>query len=1507
MFVAEMHFSQQTSLCKTYQGVYMKKLKIVLSMFALLVAVVLLTMSPAMSFAASDDGSYVPQMQEYRSDGFESYDVTSGGSNEDEVYHGSNLLFVERGNAVVKSDFYTITGPDVISGSKSLVWDAKPNSEDGWVGSQIGVSANLLAGVENGVLVQIQMKVRLVGIDRFVIHAREQNPESGDARFQTMAIDGSYTNLDDPSEKWKPDAPETVTKSTVSADGKYATLTFMVRGSTKYKTYFDFDTKVNIETDTHYIIIDDVAIFSEVAPTIEYLPYRLMMSQGFEDGYGMFALDGENSVKNVNVNAEQSALVSEKPIKDDAMLRLYSTTIRTESLLNSSVLTLDANNYKLYFLSKHLNAGLFGIKVINADTDEEIYSYTYDLANDMRLESATVTMFDASACNLDSRGVRTCYGEFSVAEETNVYLQIVFNIKSRGGYVDFDDICLLQAYEYEEATTQMPAKPTKVSGTQNATYEDLGGNSGKAISLAAVSGISVGFGACVLVVGGALSKNKKKYLALVVAIILVLVTVLAACNKDDSTETQIPADYQAVAYEKIDGKLDNPDIGWVILEEPTYGGHIDIGSSGDLPEASLASLSTTWFHIETREDFYDWTMCDQAVNYWTGTGRRVMLRISTDSCVWPYTYNASPSYLFEKYNVGYEWVPYTDSGPVKEARVTNLSDPVYLERLEKFLNALYEHYKDSPMVDTVEIRGFGMWGEWHHGYTYDTTEERVRTLGKVIDKYYDAFDGSGKTLALSCSWDPDYIQSGAYDAGFTSEEAYQNFVEWSCFDKAWRTDGVTYRRDGGASALRYDYDERLLAEAFRSGKRLPFYGEYANNYANINSLASQYTLESALDDILYKIRPNNTTILGWVAVEMANIVAAGDTDFIDRGNTMMGYRLAVDEALFPKEVSAGSAVQVRTTWSNSAVGIFPYDYPMELKLLDGNGKIVYTYTENKFDARTFIQGEINNVYSTLDIPKNLANGTYTLAVDIPNLNASDTEHGYIALGMAGEIGDDSRLYKLGNITVKGGVKVSDGGIDATSWKDVNDIKLDSNSTYQITFRYKPYFDMANFYFGNDDCYKFSLTSKSGESNVYRWQDISGEVGQKTVTVHTGSDSDYKLNIQSVNFDKIGVDQVWIEKKGGYFADFDGYDPLDPETLIMPIAMGTADVEKDSIDGDSLVLTGKSQQKNLLAKTDVNNLSLKKGVSYTVSFDFRAEGDVGNGGYYFVALGKGNSISQSLTKNMTVIGEWYERSDNWDTKKTFSFTCTEDGQAIFFGVNMSGCYFIDNLVVTSSKVASVESGIDVGFEHNEIPVYDNIGLGNVETFDYGTFQSSGFNWGQFAYGRMTFDEYELVGVTEGSSEYMNKAVGTKSNASLLGRVEVETYDPAIDNVWFEFTRSKLNYYKFLPGHYYTVEFDYRILKQFSSGYVFCFFRDDTLGDNRFVEAINAPVNGVDQDCRFSQTSNGLPCTTNVDYHFKQTFQMTNHNNFQFMICMYGMWEVAVDNIYIYEVNAAGEKI
>lgn len=1475
----------------------MKKLNFLTLLLAIILCCSLCT--TAMAFAEdSDTDVYEPIYAVFNSDSFENYTVAHGDTDKvttDSIWNNSPLLWVEG------TEFETITD-GALNGGQSLKWNAVPYQGDteGWTNTRIGVSASKMKGTEGGYMLKLTFLVKMQGMERLVVKARTVG--DGDPVVASMAIDGDYNRITAEQDSGLLQNDKETEISVDQRDG-YAQVSFAFRSSATATSYFCFDAKIDTSASTNYVVFDDITVHLEQTPDVTYRPYKAFVNEGFEcDNFAdtIFSFDAQtnlNSNKNTNLDTEKSTIISDGALFGSKSATFYTSKARSVTTINSKTINLSANYYKLYFLVKYTSVNNVGINVVNADDDTVIYSFNYDVTKGSRVEGASITLFDRYSYTSNTANVYTAYGEFNVENATNVYLQLRFTGSNKNkSTVTFDDVCLLQSYVYDEIATEMPATDSKkVTGNWNAEYEQIGTtlyNTISAYQTEITSGVAI---LCVgsVCVGGVVSKKKKKYLCIVMSVLMMISILLSAVACSTKNETTIEKGWQVVSPEKISGKLDNPGIGWVVLEEPTYGGHIDIGSSGDLPEASMGSLSTTWAHIETSEDVYDWTMCDQAVDYWTGTGRRVLLRISTDSCVWPYTYNASPSYLFDKYNVGYEMVPYTDSGPVKTARVTNMADPVYQERLGKFLQALCEHYKDNDMVETVEIRGFGMWGEWHHGYGYESTEQRVSVLYDIIDQYVDAFAQTGKSLAVSCSWDPDYISTGAYTAGYTDEEAYQNYVTWSAFDKAWRTDGVGYRRDGAASALRYDYDERLMAEAFRSGKRVPILGEYANNYYTITAAGSQYTLESALDDMLFKIRPNNATILGWVAVEMANIIAAGDTDFIDRGNEMLGYRLSVDEALFPTEVSAGSSFTVRTTWSNSAVGIYPYVSPLRLMLLDESGNVVYTYDDGEFDARTFVLGEINNVYSDITIPSSLQNGTYSLAVAIPFEQHSATEHEYIALAMAGETATNSRIYKLGDIKVKNNVKIGKSGIVKTTWDKIDSLKLDANSTYEITFKYQPHFDANNFYFGTDDCYKFSVKNSQGESNVYRWQDISGEVGQKTITVHTGKGKS-TIAIESINFDRIGVDEVWVEKKGGYYTDFTEYDPLDSKTLVMPIAMGLADISDVQMTGDALLLNSRSTNvKHLLAKTDASNVTLQKGVRYTVSFDFRAEQDVGDGGYYFIALGNGNSNATTLDDNFEVIGQWYERADNWDTKKTFSFVCTEDGQSVFFGICMPGAYYIDNLVITATP-GSVIEGIDVGFKRNVIPDYSStIGLNKVETFTKGTFQSCGFNWGQFAWGRMTFDSNEIVGVTEGSSAYMNAEVGTKDRCSLLGRVEIEAYDPVIDNQWFEFARTKLEYYPFEAGKTYTVEFDYKILKKFGSGKIFVFFRDDTLAD-RFAHVVEIPDGGVAADTDISTGKN-----VGVDYHFKQTFTMQDYDNYQFMICMNGLWEMAIDNVFIYE--------
>ena len=1455
---------------------------------SLLIAIMFIfSLSVTLKVDASDE--YVPSYSVFKIDTMESLDVPENDAQQtrDYVWGYTNLFWVETNNVNETTD-----PSKVLSGNKSLTWAPGAGDSEGWTASNvgIGISPSKMAGSSGGYLIKLELLVKLENVHLLVIKAFDSN----NVVRQEMILKGDYTNGSDDSTNDKDSETKVEIEKITEANKEYAKVSFTIRSSATLTTYYTFTTKS--ANENALVVLDDVTVLKENDPVIPHRNYEEYLVESFD----VSSVD-QTIFTGTGENLKSSEINSENPIMGTSDIKLTPSARNKNVTLRSAAIKLDENYYKLYYKFRGEYVVKAGIYIKNAETNDIIYDLIINPNTNERLAETVNPLFDASNFYYDSSNIYTAYGEFEVDASQEVYVELYYTVSNVRGYISFDDVNILKQYTPVYPETYPSNDPEKVEGVWDAVYKDLDGaftsfvkNSVGNNSL--VDNIYLGlFITCLLMLIATITvckvkkvKLSKNKVSMLLAFLLVIfsLSITTSCVRKDNNLGKVDEDYTIVSPEKLDGKLDNPGQGWVMLEEPTYGGHVDIGSSGEFPEIDNVSLSTSWAAIEYEEGVFDWSTCDQTIEYWTGLGKRVNLRICTDNLVLTYTYKGCPDWLFDKYNVNYVYVDYTDPGPVQVCRVVDVRDKTYLKYLDRFLDAMYEHYKDNPMVDTVEIRGFGTWGEWHHGWNFVSKDERMATLDNILNYWYQSFKDSGKLLCVCSSWDPDFTTTNEYYTAAMGDKdgAYQNYVNWSSFDTAWRMPGVTFRRDSGGALMRYDLDERIMAEAFRSGKRLPLLGEYATSYYVLTTPNNAFNLMSGINDILYKMRPNYSTALGWVAVEIANYVAKGETEFVDRANKMMGYRLSVDTAYIPKTISKDKTIEIMTTWSNSAVGIFPYKTDLNYHLLDSNNNVIATIKDSTFDARLFNQGEINNFYSELSLPSYVDNGTYKLAVSMDYLD------GKIALGMAGESQEDSRMYVLSEVQVVDSSNVKPLSealsLQKTTYDKIGEVEFDANSTYEITFRYLPGFDMSNFYFGTGDHYEFSLVSDSAkESDVtkkvgtYRWQDISGEIGYKTVVVTTGNHKDYKMNVKSYNFDEIAIDEVWIRKVKGVSENFEEYDVLDASTIIEPINITSAESADSSIEGRGLSLSSSNLNKqHILAKIDTHNYQFLKGVTYTITFDFRAIGQVGNGGYFFIASGEYSKVN----RDFEVIGEWYERDDNWDTKKSFTFTPMEDGLTIAFGVNASGSYHIDNLIISSQETSQVIEGEDFGYEHNVIPTW-NVGMGIVETFEAASFQGSGFEWGQFAWGRMTSKENEVVNPSE------------ENKTSLLCRVEAEAYNPTTDNVWFEFVRSKLNYYKFEANAYYKVTFEYKILKEFSSGKVFCFFRDDTLAD-RFAKAVNAPYMMTDNDADLTTGKEA-----GVTYTYTQAFKIGDHGSYQFMMCANGLWEFAVDNILIEKIT------
>ena len=529
---------------------------------------------------------------------------------------------------------------------------------------------------------------------------------------------------------------------------------------------------------------------------------------------------------------------------------------------------------------------------------------------------------------------------------------------------------------------------------------------------------------------------------------LLVIPVLVGCgNKNNSNSSSggslkpssgsnipVPIDPEVSGYKsyypkKVSGSLHNPGMGWVGLEEQTELGKTDLGCNGTIPECDNIGIQTSWDLIEKVEGIYDWSLVDEPIQYWTRLGKRINLRICTDSLTLPEIFFGAPRWLYSDYGVkcfrrGY------NTEEDNRIIVTDISDPTYRMYFEKFISALANKYKDNPYVDTIDIRGYGAYGEWHSGYKFDTAAQRLESLQYVIDKYSEQFSQRNKTLLLSCSWEyQDTVKDASADVvsryWYKDVGGYQRYLANSAFDYAFKTyPNLGFRRDGMAywDVVYYETDERALYETIRSGKNTVNSAEFYNGYDKYDptnkSEGSGYDRFSQLanpleatEELVFKSHCNYSTALGWLNSEVVRIVGLGAEEVFNRGVSKMGYRFAIDQAKIPEGAASNSEIEIFTKLSNSGVGKFPYDgYQLGFMLIDSNNQIKTKTYNADYNLRKLLNGETANVYTRFNVG-NIPEGTYTVAAFIADSNGNPS----IRLGEVGNYND--RVYPIGTIEI----------------------------------------------------------------------------------------------------------------------------------------------------------------------------------------------------------------------------------------------------------------------------------------------------------------------------------------------------------------------------------------------------------------------------------------------------------------------------------------------------------
>jgi hypothetical protein len=429
--------------------------------------------------------------------------------------------------------------------------------------------------------------------------------------------------------------------------------------------------------------------------------------------------------------------------------------------------------------------------------------------------------------------------------------------------------------------------------------------------------------------------------------------------------------------------LHNPDMGWVLYEnyplDQRQGGASTLVTlpNETFPEVDYVALMFAWSDVEVAEGKYDWSKVDFAYNYWRQRGKQIQLRMSTESLLW-WTHATPPSGLgVPGYVAGRlgtakvqvrecEGIPYT---------LVDARDPYYLERLDRFLAEVRAHFNASRPVTLIDLRAFGLWGEWHTGYQYPTEAARRAALTGIIDHFSAAFPQH--FLALSASYDPDSPKSywagpvNRYDESSTA--TYRDFLWYSAFDHALAKPNVTFRRDGVGGAV-HSNERRLIAENF-SNLHGPIMAEFVDGYAT-SKRGGDAWLRWKLEDAL-SIRPNYINLLGYQCGDALDFIRERP-DLFAKGLREMGYRFVPTEVSYPAEFTAGAPITIKIRWVNRGVGRCLRDHLLRLILTDEAGAVRVTHDAGPLPTRTWLNDRAHETGAALvaDVPP----GQYRLHV-----------------------------------------------------------------------------------------------------------------------------------------------------------------------------------------------------------------------------------------------------------------------------------------------------------------------------------------------------------------------------------------------------------------------------------------------------------------------------------------------------------------------------------------------
>ncbi|MCA0754209.1 DUF4832 domain-containing protein [Paenibacillus sp. N4] len=423
-----------------------------------------------------------------------------------------------------------------------------------------------------------------------------------------------------------------------------------------------------------------------------------------------------------------------------------------------------------------------------------------------------------------------------------------------------------------------------------------------------------------------------------------------------------------------------------VLNNP-YMGFAPSAVNGPYPyEHSLVYKVLTWRELEPEKGKFAFEEIEAKykLEEWSGKNVKLIIRVVLDySTDTPHL--DIPDWAYEE--IKGDGIRYDEE--VGKGFSPNYSNPVLIQLHKRLIRALGERYDNDPRIAFFALGSLGHWGEWH---TYSSSHIAIpfpalAVSDQYVQHYLEAFPN--KKLLLRRPYPiAKNNHIGLYNDGFGSRSSTNDFIDWF--------------ENGYLSVLAGDVKLPAMPNFWKSA---PSGGEFSSG-----SEVLSFLRDDQIGQIIEMAKRSHVSWLGPPPLSEEELTPAAKAN-MEKLLKIMGYRLRVETAAYPQSVIQGSPLQVDVTIANDGVAPFYYDWPVELSLMDEDGRVVASRIANGL-LTNWLPGQ-SKASLTLPIPADTAEGEYRLLAAVLD---PDRMTPAIKLAMDGKQPDGR--YLLGGVNVR---------------------------------------------------------------------------------------------------------------------------------------------------------------------------------------------------------------------------------------------------------------------------------------------------------------------------------------------------------------------------------------------------------------------------------------------------------------------------------------------------------